>query len=152
MPEKPMDPAPMDQAINAAIELNEEIGRRGIKSAYSELEKAVRSFEKNGYPLESIIPHGEDTGLGFSLRRTDGKTFFAIYSSLIHKKLCKPGGEFNKLIKTGIDSSVGAVLTAIVTSLGIPLVALSIMIPIAVIIFNTGIEAFCKFTEEEKKP
>jgi hypothetical protein len=102
-----------------------------------------------GYPLESVIPQGEEAGLGFSLQSADGRTFFQIYSKLIRKSLCAPDGEFNKLIKSGLNTSVGAVLTAIVTSLGIPIVALGIMVPIAAVIANTGVDAFCTLTEEE---
>lgn len=142
----------IDEAIQLATKLNEDINRKGVASAYSELERAIRAFENEGYPLDCIIPTGEDSRLGFSLRSADGRTFFQIYSNLIRKRLCTPNGEFNKLIKGGVNSSVGAVLTAIVSSLGIPAVALGIMIPVAVIIANTGIDAFCALTEPVKKP
>src|SRR5262245_59690369 len=110
----------LDQAIQAAIKLNEDVGKKGVAAAYSELEDAVRAFEGAGNPLESIIPQGGDAQLGFSLRSADGKSFFDIYSRLLRKQLCTRQGEFNKLIRSGIDSSVGAVLTSIVVGLGIP--------------------------------
>jgi hypothetical protein len=47
-----------------------------------------------------------------------------------------------------MDSSVGAILTALVTSLGIPVIALGVMIPVAVIIANTGLETFCELTKD----
>jgi len=140
----------MDQAIQSAIALNENIGKDGVTSAYSELEKALRAFKTEEGPLESIIPKGEDASLGFSIRSADARKFFEIYSSLIRKSLCPPDGEFNKLIKSGLDSSVGVVLTQIVTSLGIPMAALGIMVPVAVIIANTGLDAFCRLTEQKK--
>jgi len=110
--------------------------------------EALRSFEEEGYPLEVIIP-SSDAQLGFSLRRVDGKSFFSIYAGLIRKTLCTADGEFNKLVKSSLNTSVGAILPAIVTTLGIPAVALGIMIPIAVIIANTGVDAFCEWTEKE---
>lgn len=140
----------LDQAIQSAITLNENVSKNGVSSAYSELEKAVQAFENEGYPIESIIPRGGDASLGFSLKSANGRTFFEIYSGLIRKSLCTPDGEFNKLIKSGLNSSIGAVLTTIVASLGIPLAALGIMIPIAVIITNTGLDAFCELTEEKE--
>lgn len=136
----------MDQAIQEAIQLNQ----KGVASAYSELGKAIQEFENEGYPLDSIIPQGEDAKLGFSLRNANGETFFEIYAALIRKKLCGADKEFNKLIRSGVASSAGAILTTIVTTLGIPLVALGLMIPIAVIIANTGLDAFCEFTAERK--
>ena len=138
----------MDQAIANALRLNKAVSDNGVGIAYSELDQAIRSFEGEGYPLDAIIPQGADAHLGFSLRRADGKSFFDIYAGLIRKNLCGGDGEFNKLVKSGLNTSVGAILTAIVTTLGIPAVALGIMIPIAVIIANTGIDAFCEWTKE----
>lgn len=139
----------LDEAIEAAIKLKASLADLDAAAAYPELEKAVRAFEAEGYPLGAIIPQGADNSLGFSLRAADGRTFFQVYSSLIRKSLCTPGGEFNKLIRSGFNSSVGAILTAIVTSLGIPLVALGVVIPVAVIIANTGVDAFCEMTEHK---
>jgi hypothetical protein len=135
----------MDEAIQAAIRLKESTA----DAAYPELEKAIRDLQDEGYPIEAIVPSDADARLGFSLKTADGKTFFDVYSKLIRKSLCAPGGEFNKLIKSGINSSVGAVLTALVTALGIPLLALGVMIPVAVLIANTGLDAFCEINKEE---
>lgn len=140
----------MDEAIEAAIKLKASLGESGSDAAFPELERAVQAFEAEGYPLEAIIPQGADNTLRFSLRSADGKTFFQVYSSLLRKNLCTPGGEFNKLIRSGLNSSVGAILTAIVSSLGIPLVALGVVIPVAVIIADTGLDAFCEMTEPKE--
>jgi len=139
----------MEQAIEAATQLMARIGGQ-TGDAYQQLETALQVFKDDGYPLESIIPQGEDAKLGFSLKSADARTFFEIYGKLIRKSLCTPHGEFSKLIKKGLDTSVGAVLTAIVTTLGIPLAALGVIIPVAVIITNTGLQAFCEFTAPKK--
>jgi len=139
----------LDQAIQAAIELNKNVSEKGLAVGFSELEKAVQDFESEGYPIQTIIPQGEDASLGFSLKRADGKKFWEIYSDLIRKSLCNSGGELHKLIGSGISTSVGAVLTAIVSGLGIPVVALGVMIPIAVIIINTGLDAFCAMADKK---
>lgn len=139
----------MDEAIQTAIRLKDEVGPSNLDAAYPELEKAIRDLQHEGYPIEAIIPSDADARLGFSLKTADGKTFFDVYSKLIRKSLCAPGGEFNKLIKSGINTSVGAVLTALVTALGIPLVALGVMIPVAVLIANTGLDTFCEINKED---
>jgi hypothetical protein len=139
----------MAQAIESARELKEIVTTQGDAAAYSRLEAAIRAYEAEGYPIEAIIPAGAETGLGFSLRRADGRTFFEIYSALLRKRLCTRNGQFSKLVKAGLHTSVGAVLTEIVNTLGIPPVALGIMIPIAVVIVQTGVDAFCEFTEPE---
>ena len=142
----------MDEAIEAAIRMNRLTPGGDVAAAFPELERAVQDFERQGYPIESIIPGGKAASLGFSFTRVDGKTFFDVYARLIRDKLCTKDGEFNKLIENGLSSSVGAVLTAIVTALGIPLVALGVMIPVAVIITKTGLEAFCEVTEPRPEP
>ena len=135
----------MDEAIQAATQLDASLDEPGL---YPELEKAIRAFEADGYPIESIIPR-EDTRLGFALKSADGRTFFQIYAKLIRKSLCSPEGEFNKLIQSGLSKAgAGAVLTAIVTALGIPTVALAVIVPVAVIIARTGLDAFCEINSE----
>jgi hypothetical protein len=139
----------MDEAIQAATNLKEQLADKDLAAAYPELEKALHAFEEEGYPIESILPQGTDFSLGFALKTADGKTFYQVYSKLICKNLCGPGGEFNKLIKSGVSTSVGAVLTAVVTSLGIPLLALPVIAPVVAIIANTGLDAFCEMVKEE---
>jgi len=141
----------MDQAIGEALKLNEAVGQRGLQAAYSGLEDAVRIFQEEGYPIESIVPGGQSGGLGFSLKSITGSKFFEVYAKLIRRSLCTKDGEFNKLIKSGLSSSVGAVLMAIVTALGVPQIALGVMIPIAVILANTGLETFCAISEGAEK-
>ena len=136
----------LDEAIDAATRLESQLDERAL---YPELEKAVLAFEDEGYPIESIIPQGTDSRLGFSLRAADGRTFFDIYSKLLRNSLCSPKGEFNKLIKSGLSkASAGAVLTTIVSSLGIPAVALTVIVPVAVIIAKIGLDGFCELTKE----
>jgi len=137
----------LDEAIQAAIELNHDMDREGPAPGFVQLETAVQEFKDEGYPIESIIPQGTDSKLGFSLKSADARDFWGIYAALIRKRLCDSEGELGKLIESGISTSVGAVLTAIVTALGIPAVALGIMIPIAAIIVNTGVDAFCAMSE-----
>jgi hypothetical protein len=135
----------MDEAVQAAQELEARLDEHEL---YPELENAVHAFEDAGYPIDAIIPQGADARLGFALRSADGKTFFQVYSKLIRKSLCSPRGEFNKLIKSGLKVSAGAVLPAIVTALGIPTVALAVIVPVSVIIAKTGLDAFCEVSRD----
>ncbi|BAY08698.1 hypothetical protein [Calothrix sp. NIES-2098] len=139
----------LDQAIQSAIELNASVSKEGLKVAFPELRKAIEEFEDDGYPIETIIPQEEEVGLGFSLKSTDVERFWEIYSDLIRKSLCGSNGDLHKLVQSGISTSVGAVLATLVTGLGIPAAALGIMVPIAVIIVNIGVDAFCIMTEQE---
>ena len=139
----------LDRAILAADQLAATVQRDGVEPAYAELEAAIRNFQEEGYPIESILPQGSDARLGFSLRSTDGKGFFEAYSKMLRKCLCGANGEFHKLIKSGVNTSVGAVLAAMVNSLGIPSAAMGVMIPVAAIIAKVGVDAFCEVTRPE---
>jgi hypothetical protein len=140
----------IQQAQQSAELIQKQIENNGIELGYEELQKAIKKFEDEGYPLESIIPESADSGLGFSLKRADGKTFWEIYSKAIRKSLCDEKGEFNKLFKNNITASVTAIVAALVSGLGLPLFALGIVAPIAAIIATTGVDAFCEFNKEEK--
>jgi len=139
----------LDDAIRTAEQLAASVRDTGVQPAYAELETAIRGFQEEGYPLESILPQGSDARLGFSMRSADGRTFFQIYAALLRKSLCGADGEFNKLIKSGTSSSVGAILGAMVIALGIPPIALGIMVPVAAIIANLGLDSFCEMTKPE---
>lgn len=76
----------LDEAVAVAIELKKSSGN-SVDPVYSTLEKAVHDFERDGFPLESIIPQGQDARLGFSLKRADGKNFSQIYLGMIRDRL-----------------------------------------------------------------
>jgi hypothetical protein len=137
----------LSQAIESAEALSRNVRPASDAAAYEALEQSLRAFANEGYPVESIIPHGTEATLGFSLRTVDGRTFFEVYGTLLRRKLCTEDGEFSKLMRSGVNSSVGAILTAIVAALGIPVAALGVMVPVAVIIANTGLDAFCEITK-----
>ena len=140
----------LDRAIRAADQLAARVQRDGVQPAYSELEEAVRKFQEEGYPIDSILPLGADSRLGFSLRNADGKSFFDAYSAMLRKCLCGADGGFNKLARSGVSASVSAVLSSMVKSLGIPSAAMGVMIPVAVIIAKVGVDVFCDVTRPEK--
>jgi hypothetical protein len=70
----------MEQAMETATQLKARIGGQ-TGDAYQQLETALQVFKDDGYPLESIVPQGEDAKLGFSLKSADARTFFEIYGS-----------------------------------------------------------------------
>ena len=136
----------LDQAITEAIALKQKVEREGINAGFSALDSAVKAFENEGIPIDVLIPQGQETSLAFSFK---SEAFWPTYRDLLRNRLCDEEGELYKLVSSGISTSVGAVLTAIVTALGIPRIALGVMIPIAVIIVNTGVDAFCAITEDD---
>jgi hypothetical protein len=137
------------EAEHATAEISELIKRQGIEPALTELEKALKQFSDAGYPIDAIMPVDVEPSLSFSLTRaSDGKSFWSVYAEVVREELCKEDGEMQKLVKAGLSGSTGAILTAVMTGLGLPGAALTIAVPIAAILAAKGVEAFCRFTEE----
>src|SRR5688572_23376030 len=68
-------------------------------------------------------------------RRTrDGQSFWDVYAQVLRENLCKPDGELYKLVKAGLHTSTGAIITAVMTGLGLPFAAIGIVVPIAAIL------------------
>ena len=136
-------------AQEAAAALDRKVKSLGIEVGFAELESAISALEKEGFPPEALMPQTAEMPLGFSF---SPQKFWPAYKKILREKLCSEEGELGKLIKSGGSASVGAILTSIVTSLAIPPAALGLMVPIAVIIVNTGIDAFCSCSDETEDP
>jgi hypothetical protein len=135
-------------AARKADEIAEQVRAAGLDPAYAELERALQGFTAAGYPLESILP-ADARAVGFSLRRaSDGKSFWEVYATTIRAELCKPDGELHSLTKAGLSGSASAILTALVSGLGLPVAAVGIAIPIAGILAAKGVDAFCEFSRD----
>ncbi len=132
----------LDELIEEAIALKNDVAKNGIGVANDRLEielaEAVKQFD-----LNAVIP-GEDNSMGLAAKGGDSQTFMSLFTKRIRANLCDGNGEFTKLIRNGLHTSVGATLTALVTALGLPAALLPLLIPIAVIISYSGLEAFCE--------
>jgi hypothetical protein len=64
--------------------------------------------------------------------------------------MCGRDGQFSKLIQSGLQGSVGAVVAALAAALSLPAAALALLVPIAVIISHSGLEAFCEAGGDER--
>jgi hypothetical protein len=139
-----------EEAERAAAKIADDIKAGDLSAAFGELEKALEQFSEAGYPIDTILPAGAKPQLGFSLTRArDGKSFWSVYSDVVREELCKTDGELQKLAKAGLSGSTGAILTVLMTGLGLPGAALAIAVPIAAILAAKGVDAFCRFTEAE---
>jgi hypothetical protein len=140
-----------EEAEHAVGDIAEQIKQRGLAPAFAEFEKALQQFSEAGYPIDAIIPASAEPQLGFSLTRaSDGKSFWDVYAEVVREELCKADGELQNMVKAGLSGSTGAILTTVMTGLGLPGAALAIAIPIAAILAAKGIDAFCRFTAEEE--
>jgi hypothetical protein len=72
---------------------------------------------------------------------------WAAYAAVLHDELCKPKGTLHKQVQTGLATTGATLVTLIMTTLGLPPAAATIVAPIAGSILGLGVQAFCKNTE-----
>jgi len=61
----------------------------------------------------------------------------------VRANLCASDGEFAKMMAAGLQGSVGAIVASLATALALPVAALGLLVPMAVLIVHSGLEAFC---------
>lgn len=131
----------IDQLITQAIELKQMAAAGGSIVAEAQLGQEIHRLNEI-MDINDLMP-GEETLLGMAASERDGSKFSELFLSHIRQKLCSEDGEFYKLIRDGLSASVGAILTALIAALPIPAVALSILVPLSVVICHSGLDAYC---------
>jgi hypothetical protein len=120
-----------------------------LACVYAALEKAALEYRASGQDLESAVPGAGSAALGFRRGRPDGKSLWSAYADVLHDDLCKPKGTLHKQVKGGLATSGAAMITLIMTTLGLSGAAAMIVAPIAGSILGMGVDAFCKFRSEK---
>jgi len=115
-----------------------------LTPVYAALEKAAVEYRASGQDLESAVPGGGSAALGFRRGNPDGKSLWSAYADVLGDDLCKPKGTLHKQVKAGLATSGAAMITLIMTTLGLPGAAAMIVAPIAGSVLGMGVDAFCK--------
>ncbi|MFN0192835.1 MAG: hypothetical protein ACKVP5_12820 [Aestuariivirga sp.] len=136
----------LDDAIEQAIALNRQIKDGNIEPAYASMQAQLAAVSQE-LDISTLLPGGPSAELGMAAKKMDAPGFYAVFKSRIRANICAPSGEFGKLMQPGLHGSVGAIVTALAAALSLPAVALPLLVSIAVLISQSGIEAFCKTTE-----
>ena len=121
-----------------------------LTPAFKALDEAIPQFEeKTGFSIEALIPAQSETGLGAAQKDIkEGKRFWSVYSQSVRDALCDRNGQLYALVRSGVTSGTGAILATIMTTLALPMAALSIIIPITAILLTMGIDTYCKISQE----
>ncbi len=138
------------QAAEEAETLSQKIrsANGDLEPAYQALEFAIAKFEESGYSVDALIPASGEPGLGFAMSKAKtGKGFWEIYSRAVRDKLCDSKGELNRLAKTGLPSSAGAIAATTMATLALPAAAITVVVPFAAILASVGVEAYCKWSK-----
>ncbi len=138
-----------DDLLKSALALNDQIVDGNLEPARTKLASEIERLGQE-FDLDALLP-GEGGGLGMAAKRRDASTFYDLFIKRVRANLCAKNGEFTKLIRQGIQSSVGATLTALVLALQLPAAMLTLLVPMAVLICHSGLEAFCALPMAQKK-
>lgn len=138
----------LDDLLKSAFLLNDTIKDGDLTPVRAQLTTEIERLNQE-FDLDALLP-GESAGLGMAARRRDSDAFYKLFMERVRANLCAKDGEFTKLIRQGIQSSVGATLTALVISLSLPAGLLTLLVPIAVLICHSGLEAFCALPVAKK--
>lgn len=115
-------------------------GQPATREAYEQVLQA--GFD----PDEFLIGGGEMLNMAI---KDVVKRFFAAYARQIRASICDPHGELRAKVNAAIGTGSGALLVCLGTALAIPMVAVSLVAPIAAILLVKGIDAFCVMGREQ---
>lgn len=144
-----MDERHGDEIQNAALEaerLADAIRAQdgGLHRVYERLTIFITDIEAAGYHAEDLLPVDAEPGLGFSLRdKRDGKTLWQAIAYAARGSLCDSDSEVRKLLARGGSVGAGSLVTTILATLGLPLMAIPIAVAITAVILALGLEGFC---------
>lgn len=146
-----MEALELEKAGAEAERLAEEVNRAGsLTPAYESLDEAIAELTSAGYKPSDLLPADAEPGLGFSLNeKRDGKTLWQALATSGRASLCDPEGDLQKRLTGDGKTSTAALVTVIMTSLGLPGIAIAIAITMAGVILAIGLPAFCTWTGAE---
>jgi hypothetical protein len=113
----------LDDAITEAISLRRKVENGNLAPVFATLKANVEQISQE-MDLATLLPGGPNAELGMAAKEKDIKGFYAVFKARIRANMCAQDGEFSKLIRAGLQGSVGAVVTALATTLYLPAAAL----------------------------
>jgi hypothetical protein len=150
--------ADLDAAAAEAEQLAQQIAASGsLTPVYRRLDVAVEALEREGIEPADLLPADAEPGLGLSLRQSrDGRTLWQAIGSAGRDSLCDPKSDVRKQLGEGASAAgAGSVVGAVLTALGLPLVAIPVATAIAAVILAVGWKGFCdwiKAPPDEPEP
>jgi hypothetical protein len=147
-----IDPRDLVQAAQNANVLVQRIRQQSgdLSPAYEAIEEAIAQFEEANYPVDELIPADSEPGLGFALQSKSGKAFWESYKKEVRKHICTRDGQLYQPARSALDSGVSGLIVYLMTTLGLPVSAIIVVVPMVSLIVSLGLDTWCK--EPETKP
>ena len=114
---------------------------------YKALDATIIEIEAEGEKPSDLLPADAEPGLGFSLNeKRDGKTLWRAIAISSRQSLCDPDGDLRKRLAGTSGTSAGALVTLIMTALGLSTVAIGLAVALAGVITAIGLPTFCEWS------
>ncbi len=122
-------------------------GADSLDPVFESLDAAISDLEANGDQPSDLLPVDAEPGIGFFLhQKRDGKTLWEAIAVAGRARICDPAGEVRKKLAQTGQASSGALVTAVMMALGLPVVAIPLAVAIASVILAIGVDGFCQWT------
>jgi hypothetical protein len=114
---------------------------------YKSLDATIAGIEAEGEKPSDLLPADAEPGLGFSLNeKRDGKTLWRAIAISSRRSLCDPDSDLRKQLSGNSGTSAGALVTLIMTALGLSVLAIGLAVALAGVITAIGLPAFCEWS------
>lgn len=136
----------LDDLIQKTVALEAAVERDGIDLAHQRLAETLAEISRD----EDIAAYfGDDGVIGMAAKGNDPKGFFKAFRDRMRGRICDDDSPFRELVAMQTAASATAVLVLLQDQLGLPPGITPVLVPIAVMISQSGIDAFCDWTKPD---
>lgn len=120
--------------------------RDSLDPIYSKLDGLIEELKAEQRNATDLLPATAEPGVGFMLnQKRDGKTLLQTIATAGRESLCDPEGEVRKKLSECAQLGTGAVVSSVMFTLGLPMVAVPIAVAIVGMMLAVGIKGFCQW-------
>lgn len=113
---------------------------------YAKLDLLVEELKAERRDAADLLPARAEPGVGFMLnQKRDGKTLLQTIAIAGRESLCDPEGEVRKKLSEVTQLGTGAVVSSVMFTLGLPVIAVPIAVAIVGMMLAIGIKGFCQW-------
>lgn len=132
-----------DALVREALDLKSAVEASGIEAAEAYLAEELKRVSQS-HDLEAYF--GDDECMGFSIRGLDPRAFFKAFQKRFHANICGEGSPLRAEVSAHTAASVTMILALLQERLSLPPEMAPLLVPIAVMIAQSGMDAFCDMT------
>ena len=119
---------------------------QSLDPVYAKLDSFVEELKAQQRNAADLLPADAEPGVGFMLnQKRDGKTLLQTIAISGRESLCDPEGEVRKKLSEVTQLGTGAVVSSVMFTLGLPVIAVPIAVAIVGMMLAIGIKGFCQW-------